>query len=55
MTDSADDRDRLAETIMLKALDRDWALWRDPAFLAAQSYRIADAMRCNRKETSHDH
>lgn len=44
MTDRPDNRDRLAETIMLKALDRDWSLWRDPAFLTAQSYRIADAM-----------
>ena len=52
MTDKADDRDRLAETIMLKVLDRNWALWRDPAFLAAQSYRIADAMLWNRKGAS---
>jgi hypothetical protein len=51
--DDASFRDRLAMDVMFKALDKDWALWRDYKFLAAQSYRIADAMLAARnKEAS---
>ena len=44
-------RDQLAIEIMFMALEKDWGLFRDPKYLAAQCYRVTDAMIESRKET----
>jgi len=49
--DGGPSRDQLATEIMFMALDKDWGLFRDPIFLAAQAYRVSDAMLAARKDT----
>ena len=46
-----DARDQLAIQIMFKVLDGDSALYREPKFLAARSYSLADAMIAAREAT----
>ena len=47
-------RDDIAMAVMMKALDMDWRLFRDPKYLAGQCHRVADAMIAARQEPPHD-